>query len=78
VVAIFKRTLVTSVAGHGAAGATGYLGLNREARQPETVIVSEEYGRQIRPGRLVVQPRGHQRHWLDDPKAILKAPTKKV
>src|SRR4029077_2293276 len=36
--------------------------------QPETVIVSEEYGRQIRPGRLVVQPRGHQRHWLDDPK----------
>src|SRR4029077_13826884 len=40
-------------------------------RQPETVIVSEEYGRQIRPGRLVVQPRGHHRHWLDDPKAIL-------
>jgi len=31
VVAIFTRTLVTSVARHGAAGATGYLGLNREA-----------------------------------------------
>ena len=41
------------------------------------MIASEEYGRQICPGRLVVQPQGHQRHWLDNPKAILEAPTKK-
>ena len=41
-------------------------------------IVSEEYGRQIRPCWLVVQPQGHQRHGLDDSKAILEAPTKKV
>jgi len=44
----------------------------------ETIIVSEEHGRQICPGRLVVQSRAHQRHWLDDPKAILEAPAKKV
>ncbi|MGA8656665.1 MAG: hypothetical protein WB586_11010 [Chthoniobacterales bacterium] len=54
-----------------------YLGLNRKSK-PETVIASEEYGRQICPGRLVVQPRAHQRHWLDDPKAIFEAPTKKA
>jgi hypothetical protein len=36
------------------------------------VIASEEYGRQICPGRLVVQPQGHQRHWLDNPKTILE------
>jgi hypothetical protein len=39
---------------------------------------SEEYRRQICAGRLVVEPRAHQRHWLDDSKAILKAPTEKV
>ena len=39
---------------------------------------SEEYRRQICAGRLVVQPRAHQRHWLDYSKAILKAPTEKV
>jgi hypothetical protein len=39
---------------------------------------SEEYRRQICPRRLVVQPRAHQRHWLDDSKAILEAPTEKV
>ena len=43
-----------------------------------TVIASKEYGRQICPGRLVVQPHGHQHHWLDNPKAILEAPTKKA
>ena len=43
----------------------------------ETVIVSEEYGRQICPGRLVVQPEVISVR-LDDPKAILEAPTKKV
>jgi 3-oxoacyl-[acyl-carrier protein] reductase len=42
------------------------------------LIASKEYGRQICPGRLVVQSRGHQRHWLDDPKAILEAPAKKA
>jgi hypothetical protein len=36
------------------------------------VIASEEYGRQICPCWLVVQPQGHQRHWLDNPKAILE------
>src|SRR5262249_23626361 len=41
-------------------------------------MASKEYGRQICPGRLVVQPQGHQRHWLDDAKAILEAPTKKI
>ena len=46
------------------------------APNPMTELV--QYGRQICPGRLVVQPRGHQRHWLDDPKAILETPTKKV
>ena len=54
---------------------TGALKPCREAGEE---IVSEEYGRQIRPCWLVVQPQGHQRHGLDDSKAILEAPTKKV
>jgi hypothetical protein len=47
-------------------------------REAGEEIVSEEYGRQIRPCWLVVQAQGHQRHGLDDSKAILEAPTKKV
>jgi hypothetical protein len=51
---------------------------NLASREAGEEIVSEEYGRQIRPCWLVVQPQGHQRHGLDDSKAILEAPTKKV
>ena len=47
-------------------------------QKPCREVVSEEYGRQIRPCWLVVQPQGHQRHWLNDPEAILEAPTKKI
>jgi len=50
----------------------------KPCREAGEEIVSEEYGRQIRPCWLVVQPQGHQRHGLDDSKAILEAPTKKV
>jgi acyl-CoA synthetase (AMP-forming)/AMP-acid ligase II len=39
---------------------------------------SEKYRRQICPRGLVVQPQAHQRHWLNDPEAILEAPTKKI
>jgi hypothetical protein len=42
------------------------------------MIVSEVCGRQIRARWLVVQPRGHQRHWLNAPKVFLEAPTKEV
>ena len=54
-----------------------YLVVERESR-PETLIVSEEYRWQICSGRLVVQSQGHQRHGLDDPKAILEALAKKL
>jgi hypothetical protein len=50
----------------------------KPCREAGEEIVSEEYGRQIRTCWLVVQPQGHQRHGLDDSKAILEAPTKKV
>ena len=50
----------------------------KPSREAGEEIVSEEYGRQMRPCWLIVQPQRHQRHGLDDSKAILEAPTKKI
>jgi hypothetical protein len=52
----------------------------QEDEKPKVPVkaFSEEYRRQICPDRLVVQPRAHQRHGLDDSKPILEAPTEKV
>ena len=53
-------------------------GAGKRRRGRPVKAFSEEDRRQICPGRLVVQPRAHQRHWLDDSKATLEAPTEKV